>query len=126
MAGMASNPRQGVGNDYILHQLMHTNRVLQKSSLYIDYPDAERELAVVQRQVPGIGDDLAGQIVRFVQQVRGAGLRKVPSISETLDWALALVVLNADHLSRQVLADTLPVLLKDRQDIEQVLRQGGR
>ncbi len=105
---------------------MHTNRVLQKSSLYIDYPDAERELAVVQRQVPGIGDDLAGQIVRFVQQVRGAGLRKVPSISETLDWALALVVLNADHLSRQVLADTLPVLLKDRQDIEQVLRQGGR
>ena len=61
-----------------------------------------------------------------MQRVRAVNLRKPPSISETLDWALALVVLNAQNLSRDVLADTLNVLLKDREDIERILRDGAR
>lgn len=94
--------------------------------LYIDYPMFEQEVRIVLRKVPDINADLAAQVVRFVQKVRAVNLRKPPSISETLDWALALVVLNAQNLSRDVLADTLNVLLKDREDIERILRDGAR
>lgn len=94
--------------------------------LYIDYPTLEQEVRIVLRKVPDITADLAGQVVRFAQKVRTANVRKPPSISETLDWALALVVLNAKSLSRDVLVATLNVLLKDREDIERILRDGAR
>lgn len=94
--------------------------------LYINYPSLEQEIEIVLRKTPNITEELAEQIVRFVQKVRTVNVRKPPSISETIDWALALVVLNAKNLSRDVLTDTLHVLLKDREDIERILREGVR
>jgi MoxR-like ATPase len=94
--------------------------------LYIDHPTFATELQIVQRKVPGIDSRLATHIVQFVQRVRQLSLRKSPSISETLDWALALVVLGASVLSRDLLIETLNILLKDRDDIARALREVGR
>jgi len=94
--------------------------------LYIDHPTAAAELQIVQRKVPGIDGRLATHIVQFVQRVRQLSLRKPPSISETLDWALALVVLGASVLSRELIVDTLNILLKDKDDIARALREAGR
>ena len=94
--------------------------------LYIDHPTAAAELQIVQRKVPDIDGRLATHIVQFVQRVRQLSLRKPPSISETLDWALALVVLGASVLSRELIVETLNVLLKDKDDIARALREAGR
>jgi len=94
--------------------------------LYIDHPTLATELQIVQRKVPGIDNRLAMYIVRFVQRVRQLSLRKPPSISETLDWALALVVLGASVLSRDLIVETLNILLKDKDDIARALREAGR
>ena len=80
----------------------------------------------MRQKVPGIDAHLAAQIVQFIQRVRQLSLRKTPSISETLDWALALVVLGATALSREVIVDTLNILLKDKDDIARALREAGR
>jgi MoxR-like ATPase len=94
--------------------------------LYIDHPAFATELQIVQRKVPGIDSRLATQIVQFIQRVRQLHLHKTPSISETLDWALALVVLGANVLSRDLLVDTLNILLKDKDDIARALREAVR
>lgn len=94
--------------------------------LYIDHPSAATELQIVQRKVPGLDQRLASNIVQFVQRTRQMSLRKPPSISETLDWALALVVLGASVLSRDLIVETLNILLKDKEDIARVLRDAGR
>ncbi len=94
--------------------------------LYIDHPTSATELQIVQRKVPGIDGRLATNIVQFVQRVRQLSLRKPPSISETLDWALALVVLGASVLSRELIVETLNILLKDKDDIARALREAGR
>ena len=64
--------------------------------------------------------------MQFIQRVRQLSLRKTPSISETLDWALALVVLGANGLSRDLIVDTLNILLKDKEDIARALREAVR
>ena len=64
--------------------------------------------------------------MQFVQRVRQLSLHKPPSISETLDWALALVVLGASVLSRDLIVETLNILLKDKDDIARALREAGR
>jgi MoxR-like ATPase len=94
--------------------------------LYIDHPDLATELQIVQRKIPGIDNHLATQVVQFIQRVRQLNLRKTPSISETLDWALALVILGARGLSRQLIVDTLNILLKDKDDIARALREAVR
>ncbi len=94
--------------------------------LYIDHPSLETEVQIVHRKVPGIEQRLAVQIVQFVQRVRKLPLRKTPSISETLDWALALVVLGASVLSRELLVETLNILLKDKEDIARTLQDLAR
>jgi MoxR-like ATPase len=94
--------------------------------LYIDHPAAATELQIVQQKVPGIDAHLAAQIVQFIQRIRQLNLRKTPSISETLDWALALVVLGATALSREFIVDTLNILLKDKDDIARALREAVR
>jgi MoxR-like ATPase len=85
--------------------------------LYIDFPSAERELEIVRLKVPGITDALAGQVVEAVQRIRQLDLKKVPSISETLDWAKTLTLLNAERLDAEMVGDTLSVILKYEGDI---------
>jgi MoxR-like ATPase len=91
--------------------------------LFIDYPSAEEELAVVRLKVPDLNPKLAKQAVEFVQKLRKSDMRKSPSISETLDWANALVALNAQHLDKETLDDTLSVLLKHEADLQKTKRQ---
>ena len=85
--------------------------------LYIDYPAVETELQIVRLKVPEMGPELARQAVEVVHRLRGLDLKKDPSISETLDWARALVTLNATSLNRQTLDNTLAVLLKHESDV---------
>jgi MoxR-like ATPase len=91
--------------------------------LYIDYPDAQTELAIVRKKVPGIADGLARQMVDAMTRIRRLDLKKIPSISETLDWAHALVALQVETLSTQAVADTLNVICKHREDARQVRDQ---
>jgi MoxR-like ATPase len=80
--------------------------------LFIDYPSIEQEMAVVRLKVPELSPKMARQAVELVQSLRSMDLRKSPSISETLDWAKALVSLNAKNLDRATMETTLSVLLK--------------
>lgn len=91
--------------------------------LFIDYPTVQEELAVVRLKVPDLNPKLAQQAVEFVQKLRNADMRKSPSISETLDWANALVALNAKNLDKQTLEDTLSVLVKHEADLQKAKRQ---
>jgi MoxR-like ATPase len=91
--------------------------------LFIDYPTLEEELAVVHLKVPELSQKLARQAVEFVQRLRRVDLRKSPSVSETLDWANALVALNARNLDTATLEQTLSVLLKHEADLEKAKRQ---
>ena len=95
--------------------------------LFVDYPDEEAELRIVQLKVPDLAPKLAQQAVELVQKLRGLDLKKSPSVSETLDWARALVMLNARALDRTTLDNTLTVLLKHESDVQRARRamQGG-
>lgn len=88
--------------------------------LYLDYPDAARELEIVRLRVPSISQDLAAQVVNFVQKLRTQKFKKAPSIAETIDWARALMALNVDGLTEDILADTISVLLKYQTDIDKL------
>ena len=85
--------------------------------LYIDYPDAEAELQIVRLKVPDLAPKLARDAVTLVQRLRDLDMKKRPSISETLDWAKALVMLNADSLDAATVETTMTVLLKHEADI---------
>ena len=85
--------------------------------LHIPLPDAHLEEKIVATRVPGVEAQLTRELVAFVQSLRDIELRKVPSISETVDWARALVLLHADALSPDLVRETLNVLLKYEQDI---------
>jgi MoxR-like ATPase len=91
--------------------------------LFIDYPTLDAELAVVRLKVPDLNPKLARQAVEFVQRLRSSEMRKSPSISETLDWANALVALNAKNLDKEVLDETMSVLLKHEADLQKAKRQ---
>jgi MoxR-like ATPase len=91
--------------------------------IFIDYPTLEQELSVVRLKVPELNSKLANQAVEIVQRLREMDLRKSPSISETLDWAKALVALNAKNLDTQTLETTLSVLLKHESDLQRVKRE---
>lgn len=90
--------------------------------LFLDYPTPETELRIVRMKVPGLAPELARQAVELVQQLRRMDLKKHPSISETLDWARALLMLNADELDDETLESTITVLLKHESDIERARR----
>ncbi len=85
--------------------------------LFLDYPDKEREMEIVLSKVPGVSRALADSIVSFVGSLRDLDLKKRPSISETLDWALTLVSLGLDEVDESVVKSTLNVLLKYRSDM---------
>ena len=84
---------------------------------WVDFPDARRELDILQRRVPGIGPALAAQIVAFIQKLRGIELTKLPGIAETIEWTRALMELDAVVLDPEVIQHTLGVLLKYQDDI---------
>src|SRR5512139_2455301 len=85
--------------------------------LYIDFPPAAQELEIVRLKVPQISTTLADEVINVVQRIRQIDLKKTPSISETLDWAKALALLNAEHLDEGLLHDTLSVILKYEGDL---------
>src|SRR5215475_9874597 len=86
--------------------------------LYIDFPPKKQELAIVRMKVPGIAEKLADEVVEVVQGVRKLDLKKGPSISETLDWAKALTLLNVEQLDESVVNDTLNTILKYEGDVK--------
>ena len=91
--------------------------------LWIDYPDLDKELRIVRAKVPDVEEGLARQVCRFVQLARETGMDKVPGISETLDWARAMIVLHLDHLDREVVEQTLGTIVKDADDLERFRRE---
>jgi MoxR-like ATPase len=93
--------------------------------LYIEYPSVETELQIVRLKVPGLTPQLARQVVELVHRLRQMDLKKDPSISETLDWARALVTLNASSLDKDILDNTLAVLLKHETDVMRARRALG-
>jgi MoxR-like ATPase len=99
---------------------------LKRRCLYhwIDYPTAERELAILHARVPDVGEALAREIVSFIQRLRSADLTKSPGIAETLDWAAALTALGARRLDPAQVDQTLGVLLKYQEDVA-AMRAGG-
>jgi len=90
--------------------------------LFIDYPTTESELRIVKLKVPDLAPLMAQQAVELVQRLRKLDLKKHPSISETIDWARALVMLNAKSLDEKTLENTLTVLLKHEHDVQRAQR----
>lgn len=113
---------------HIPHVILTGNRTRELSEalrrrclyLYIDYPDFEKEWLIVKNKVPGIDTKLAEHITLFMQQLRILKLEKTPGISETLDWAMALSSLHIDHLDKNIVEQTLGVVLKDWNDTREV------
>jgi len=95
---------------------------LKRRCLYhwIGYPDAARELEILRLRAPELAESLAGQIVRFVQQLRTADLFKLPGVAETIDWGRALLALDQVALDAATVNSTLGVLLKYQDDIEKM------
>ncbi len=91
--------------------------------LFVDYPSQEAELNIVKMRVPELDEKLARQAVDVVQAMRRFDLKKNPSVSETIDWAKALVTLNADSIDQKTLETTLTVLLKHESDVQKARRQ---
>lgn len=85
--------------------------------LFIDFPDKQQELEIVKLKVPGIAEQLANEVVEVVQSIRKLDLKKTPSISETLDWAKALTLLNVHRLEESVVNETLNTILKYEGDV---------
>jgi MoxR-like ATPase len=87
---------------------------------WIDYPSFDKEVAIVQRKVPGLGAELGRRIVAFSQQLRVQELTKVPGVAETVGWAEALVQLDAVDLDEKLVSSTLGLLLKYQDDVVKV------
>jgi len=85
--------------------------------LWIEYPDFEKELSILKTKVPGLDQKLGEQICAFMAELRNVRLEKTPGVAETLDWAQSLASMHLTHLNKQVVEDTLGVILKDWQDI---------
>ncbi len=95
--------------------------------LWIDYPTLEKELRIVRTKVPGLADQLAQQVARFMQSLRRAPLARTPGVSEALDWAAALETLAVQELDADAVRETLGCIVKDEGDLrlmEQALAEG--
>jgi MoxR-like ATPase len=91
--------------------------------LHIDYPDTERERAILNARVPDLSQHLAGQVAKVARSIRSLDLKKSPSVSETIDWARTLIALSVEDVDESVLGDTLHVLLKYQTDIEKAAKE---
>jgi MoxR-like ATPase len=101
---------------------------LKRRCLYywIDYPTYEKELEIVQAKLPGASAELARQVTGFIQELREVDLYKIPGVAETLDWTAALVALDQQALTLDVIHDTLGVILKYQDDIDKVNGERSR
>jgi len=88
--------------------------------LFIDFPTPADELAIIRLKVPEVSERLAAAVVTAVQRIRAMDLRKPPSVSESIDWARSLVILNAEQLDPEVVESTLTMLVKYEKDLERV------
>jgi MoxR-like ATPase len=84
---------------------------------WVDYPDKERELAIVRRKAPGAAERLSKEVAAFVARLRQMDLYKPPGVAETIDWAAALAALDREHIDPEVVSQTLGLLLKYQDDI---------
>ncbi|MEP9384447.1 MoxR family ATPase [Nocardioides sp. KR10-350] len=91
--------------------------------LHLDYPNAERERAIVTSQVPELDDKVAGQLVSVVARLRELELKKAPSIAESVDWARTLIALEIDDFDEKAVSDTLGVVLKHVSDQERAIKE---
>ncbi len=91
--------------------------------LHVDYPTMEREKEIVLTKVEGISEHLADQVARIVRSIRQLDLKKAPSVSETLDWARTLVLLNLDTIDAATAKETLHILLKYQSDIAKAAKE---
>jgi MoxR-like ATPase len=94
--------------------------------LWIDYPSHELEVRILDSKVPGIDKRLADEVVTVMNRIRNLDLKKQPSISETLDWARALLALNANDLEDELVSDTLNVILKYEGDVKKAQGELGK
>ncbi len=92
---------------------------LKRRCLYhwIDYPSFEKEYKIIRTRLPGIEASFAEQVTRFMQKIREVDFLKKPGISETLDWARALMTIHARHLDEEVVMETVGCILKYQDDI---------
>lgn len=88
--------------------------------LYIPFPDAPLERQIIQARVPEVAEKLRNQLVAFIQELREMDLKKVPAISETIDWARTLILLHSESLDADLVRQTLNVILKFQEDVETV------
>ena len=91
--------------------------------LHVDYPSLEREREIVLAKVPGVTEHLAEQIARIVRSIRSLDLKKAPSVSETLDWARTLMLLNIESIDEATAKETLHILLKYQTDIAKAAKE---
>jgi len=91
--------------------------------LFIDFPERAQELEIVRLKVPGVSERLAADVVAVVHRIRKLDLKKAPSISETLDWARALTLLNLQTLDEQLVSETLATILKYEGDIRKAQQE---
>ncbi|MEQ8747444.1 MoxR family ATPase [Pyruvatibacter sp.] len=88
--------------------------------LYISFPDQALEMRIIEKRVPGVDASLLRQLVTFVQELRTKTIKKLPAVSETIDWARALLLLHTQDLDEEMVRNTLNLLLKFEDDIESV------
>jgi MoxR-like ATPase len=110
---LTSNSERNLG-DALKRRCLH---------LHIGFPEQKLEERIVESRVPGISQTLRRQLVAFIHDIRSLDLKKQPSVSETIDWARVLVLLQAAELGHEMVKDTLNVLLKYESDIEVALPQ---
>ena len=91
--------------------------------LHVDYPELDREREIVLAKVPNISESLADQVARVVRSIRQLDLKKAPSVSETLDWARTLMILNIDTIDETIAKETLNILLKYQTDIAKASKE---
>lgn len=107
------------------NQMRNLSEALRRRCLYlyIDYPNPEREAAIIRERVPELKEELVDEVAMALSQLRNMDLRKAPSVAEAVDWAEALLAIGIQTLDVQTVLQTLNVLIKDHTDIEEAKRK---
>jgi len=93
--------------------------------LWIDYPEADQEVAIVRLKTPDLSETVAARLVELIGEVRALDLKKPPSIAESIDWARALLLLGAEDIDSEVFKQTMNVIIKHRSDLDTVAERVG-